>query len=437
VVVRFVRSVKLPLTRRRFLSQTTTLSLAAWLGPRVFARGKSPNERLNLGIIGTANRARANIDGVKGENIVALCDIDENYLNKASNDFPSAQIFHDFRELLAVPELEAVVVSTADHTHAVATAAALRRGLHVYCEKPLTHSVHEARVIAGLAKESGKATQMGTQIHAGANYRRVVELIQGGAIGAVSECHVFCSKTWSGGERPSETPEVPKNLSWDLWLGPAPERPYHPTYLPANWRRWWDFGGGTIGDMGCHYLDLAHWALGLRHPLTVAAEGPPVHAETTPKWIVVTWEHPARDTMPPVTVKWYDGGKRPAELLADAGIPEKKDGLLFIGEKGMLFADYEARLLLPADKFTDFAAPAPTIPNSIGHYAEWFKACREGTPTTCNFDYSGALTEAVLLGNVAFRTGKKLDWDGAAARVTNAPEAAAFVEREYRKGWTL
>jgi predicted dehydrogenase len=424
-------------SRRRFIYQTAALSLTAWLGPRVFARGKSPNERLNLGIIGTANRAKSNIDQIRDENIVAICDVDENFANKLSIDFPSAQIFTDFRELIEVPELDGVVVSTADHTHAPAAAAALRRGLHVYCEKPLTHSVHEARVLATLAKESGKATQMGTQIHAGENYRRVVELIQGGVIGAVRECHVWCEKTWSGGERPAEAQEVPRHLHWDLWLGPAPARPYHSTYVPANWRRWWDFGGGTLGDMGCHYLDLAHWALELRHPATIAAEGPPVHAETTPEWLIVTWQYAARAGRGPLIVKWYDGNKRPDALLAEAGIPDKKNGLLFVGEKGMLWSDYNGRQLLPAERFKDAVIPEPSIPKSIGHHAEWVRACKEGTPTTCNFDYSGALTEAVLLGNVAFRTGQTLEWDGPAARVTNTPEAARFIQREYRPGWKL
>jgi predicted dehydrogenase len=253
----------------------------------------------------------------------------------------------------------------------------------------------------------------------------------------VRECHVWVGKGWGGGERPTETPEVPRHLHWDLWLGPAPERPYHPTYLPANWRRWWDFGGGTIADMGCHFMDVAFWALELRHPITIEAEGPPVHPETCPLNLIVRYEFPARQAQPPVRLTWYDGDQRPESLLAEAKLMEKKNGVLFVGDKGMLFADYDHRKLLPEEKFTGFEPPAPTIPDSIGHYAEWITACKTGSATTCNFDYSGALTETVHLGNVAFRTGKKITWDAANLRVTNAPEAMQFVRREYRKGWTL
>ncbi len=425
------------ITRRAFIKRASAAGLGVWLGTRVgFSQSKSPNEKLNIGIIGTANRASSNIAGVKSQDIVALCDIDENFLGAAVEKFPGAKTYADFRKLIEHPGLDAVVISTADHTHAVATVLAMKAGLHVYCEKPLSHSVHEARVVAETAARLKRVTQMGTQIHAENNYRRVVELVQSSAIGPVKECHVFCNKTWSGGARPEERLEVPKNLHFDLWLGPAPERSYHSTYLPANWRRWWDFGGGTLGDMGCHYMDLAHWALKLRHPKTIEAEGPAVHAETTPAWLIVHYEHPARGEMPPVRVTWYDGGKRPA-LFTEGKLPDWKNGVLFIGEKGMLLADYARHKLLPEDQFAEFKAPEPFIPNSIGHYNEWIHAIKNGGPTTCNFDYSGALTEAVLLGNVAFRAGKKLEWDAANLKVTNCPEAMKFIRREYRKGWAI
>lgn len=425
-------------TRRQFLRNSTASGLTLWLGSRsLFGQEQSPNNKLNIGIIGTANRAAANIDGVKGENIVAVCDIDDNYLAKIQQQFPAAKTFNDFRKLLETPGLDAVVVSTPDHIHAPAAAAALRLGLHVYCEKPLAHSVYETRTLAQLAEKSGKATQMGTQIHAGTNYRRVVELIESGAIGAVTECHVWVGKGWGGGERPSDTPPVPSNLHWDLWLGPAPERPYHPTYLPANWRRWWDFGNGTLGDMGCHYMDLAFWALKLRHPLTVFADAESVHPETCPEKLTVEYTFPARDNRPPVKLMWYDGGLHPVEAQATYGIQDKKNGVLFIGSKGALFADYGQRILLPADQFTDFQPPAPTIRDSVGHYQEWIRACKGGLPTTCDFDYSGALTESVLLGSVALRTGKKIEWDAEKLVAKNAPEASKFIRREYRAGWTL
>jgi predicted dehydrogenase len=391
---------------------------------------------LNIGIIGTSGRALGNIEGVQGENIVAVCDIDDRLLGEASEKFPKAEKFSDFRKLIEMKGLDAVVVSTADHTHAPASALALRMGKHVYCEKPLTHSVFEARTVARLAKEAKVATQMGTQIHATDNYRRVVELVRSGAVGPIQEVHVWCGKSWSGGERPKDTPPVPDYLKWDLWLGPAPERPYHPTYLPANWRRWWDFGNGTLGDMACHVMDLPFWALDLRYPSTVESHGPKVHPETTPDWLAVKYEFPAQGERPALVLTWHDGDKRP-EILTEHNLPKWGMGVLFVGEKGMLQADYDRRLLFPKDKYKDFKAPEPTIPSSIGHHAEWIAACKDGRPTTCNFDYSGALTESVLLGNVAYRVGQKIEWDAANLKVTNCSDAENYLRRDYRKGWSL
>ena len=437
--------MKKSLTRREFLRGTTAAAAGLWLGGRnafgkqdpTLDRKEAPNNRLNIGIVGTANRAQSNIAGVASQNVVALCDIDDIYLAAAAQRFPGARTYNDFRKLLEQKDIDAVVISTADHTHAIATITALKAGKHVYCEKPLAHTVHEARAVSQIACKNPKlATQMGTQIHAGNNYRRVVELVQSGAIGKVTECHVWCEKTWSGGERPSERPPVPKSLHWDLWLGPVMARPYHPDYLPKNWRRWWDFGSGTLGDMGCHYLDLAFWALNLRHPLSIEAQGPPMSKETTPAWLIVNYEYEARGEMPPVRVTWYDGGKRP-DLVNEGKVPNWRNGVLFVGDKGMLLADYDKRKLLPESQFADFTAPADTIPNSLGHYIEWFRACKFGSPTTCHFEYAGALSEAVLLGNVAYRTGSRLEWDAPALRVKNCKEAANFIHAEYRKGWSF
>ena len=294
----------------------------------------------------------------------------------------------------------------------------------------------EARTVAQRAAERKRATQLGTQIHAGENYRRVVELVRGGLLGTVTDVHVWVGKSWSGGERPADRPPVPATLSWDLWLGPAPERPYHPTYLPANWRRWWDFGSGTLGDMACHHVDLPFWALALTAPTRVEAEGPPPHAETTPEWMVVRYDFPANGPRPPVRLTWYDGGKRP-DLLRQPGVPEWGDGTLFVGEKGMLLADYDRFVLLPQEKYQGVPLPEPTIPRSIGHYAEWIAACKTGSPTTCSFDYSGPLTETVLLGNVAYRLGRPITWDAAELRCPGCPEADHLLRREYRKGWSL
>ncbi|HEX7377211.1 MAG TPA: Gfo/Idh/MocA family oxidoreductase [Pirellulales bacterium] len=424
--------------RRQFLKQTA-LAGAACAGSGFFsslaaAESKSPNEKLNIGVIGTANQARFTIGNIKRENVVALCDIDDKYLGKASEEFPQAKTYHDFRKLLEQSGIDAVTVCTPDHIHAPATMMALRLGKHVYCEKPLTHNVWEARLLAETAAKAKVATQMGTQIHAGDNYRRVVEIIQSGAIGPVREVHTWAGRAWGGGDRPKETPPVPPHLHWDLWLGPAPERPYHPTYLPANWRKWWDFGGGNIADMACHHMDLPFWALKLRAPISIEAEGPAVHPETCPLGLIVRYEYASRGDLPPVKLTWYDGDKIPAQIH---GLPTGGGGNLFVGDRGKLWADYGRWQLYPESDFAGYKPPEPTIPRSIGHHAEWLLACKTGSPTTCNFDYSGALTEAVLLGNVAFRTGRRLAWDAAALKAANCSEADQFLRREYRKGWEL
>lgn len=416
---------------------TTMAAAGAWLGAlNAWGKNQSPNDRLNIGIIGTANRAQSNIRGVSSQNIVAVCDIDDNYLSDIKERFPAARSYNDFRKLLEQKNIDAVVISTADHTHAAATVAALKSGRHVYCEKPLAHSVGEARIVALTAAKHKRATQMGTQIHASSNYRRVVEIIEHGDIGQVKECHVWCEKSWSGDGHPTEQPPVPSYLHWDLWLGPAAARPYSPEYLPRNWRRWWDFGNGTLGDMGCHFMDLAHWALKLRDPLTVEAEGPPVNPDTTPPWLIVRYEHDARDNLPPVRVTWHDGGKRPA-LVEEGKVENWRNGVLFVGEKGMLLADYTRNKLFPEKTFANYRPPAPFIPESIGHYEEWIQACKTGSPTTCNFDYSGALSEAVLLGNVAYRTGHKIEWDAKALKAKNCKEAETYIHPKYRKGWAI
>jgi predicted dehydrogenase len=398
------------------------------------AQNRSPNEKLNIGVIGVANQGAYDLDNVRSQNIVALCDIDDNYLAAAVKDLPQAKTYNDYRRLLEQKGIDAVVIAIPDHMHAPVTRAALESGRHVYCEKPLTHTVYEARRVAEAAQKHARVTQMGTQIHAGSNYRRVVEIVQNGAIGTVREVHVWADRSWTGDGRPADTPPVPPNIHWDLWLGVAPERPYHPAYVPAKWRGWWDFGGGTLADMACHHIDLSYWALNLRHPLTVEAEGPPVNPENTPAWLIVHYDYPARDPQPPVRLTWYNGGKRPPQF-ADGKLPEWGDGTLFVGEKGMLLADYSRYVLLPEKDFAGFQPPPKTIPDSIGHHAEWIEACKTGGPTTCNFDYAGALTEAVLLGNVAYRVGQKLEWDAKSLKVTNGPDADRYLRPRYRKGW--
>jgi predicted dehydrogenase len=331
--------------------------------------------------------------------------------------------------------LDAVIVSTPDHIHVPASVMAMSMGKHCYCEKPLSHNVFESRLAARVAAKHKVATQLGTQVHAGENYRRVVEVIQAGTIGPVREAHVWVHKVWGGGDRPTETPRIPETLKWDLWLGPAPERSYHSTYLPANWRRWWDFGSGTLGDMACHYMDLPFWALKLRHPLSCEARGASPHPETAPVGLKVDYEFPAREEMPAVRFTWYDGDYVPEELHGHK-VRGTGDGVMFVGDKGMMMASYGSYKLLPESDFEGFQPPEPTIPRSIGHHAEWVQACKTGSPTTCNFDYSGALSEAVLLGTVAYRVGKKLEWDADNLKAPNCPEADNYIHREYRKGWS-
>ena len=403
-----------------------------------WAAGKSPNEKLDLAVIGCGGRGAANLTGVAGENIVALCDVDARQSKPAFEQYPKAKKYRDFRKMLAEVggRVDAVVVSTPDHTHAAAAVMAMKMGKHCYCEKPLAHSVREVRMMSELAASKKLATQVGTQNHAEENFRRAVELVLSGAIGPVSEVHAWFGGSCAGGERPKDSPPVPGDLDWDLWLGPAPLRPYHPCYLPGSWRRWWDFGCGALGDFGCHYIDLAFSALGLRHPATIEAEGPPPHAEGTPAWCIVRYQFPSLAGAPPVKLAWYDGGKRPP-LVQEGKVPNWQSGVLMVGTKGMLLADFSRRQLLPEAQFAGFQPPPRKIPDSPGHHREWIQACKTGSPTSCNFDYSGALSELVLLGNVAYRVGKRLEWDAAKLKATNCPAADKFLQPNYRQGWTL
>jgi len=425
------------LSRRRFVRQAAAAGALPILCTSL-ASGKSPNEKLDVAVIGCGGRGAANLAGVASENIVALCDVDARQAKPAFEHYPKAKKYRDFRKMLGEigNRIDAVVVSTPDHTHAAAAVTAMKMGKHCYCEKPMAHSVYEVRVMSDLAAKNKLATQLGTQIHAEDNYRRAVELVQAGAIGPVSEVHVWFGGSSAGGDRPKETPAVPADLDWELWLGPAPHRPYHPCYLPGSWRRWWDFGCGALGDFGCHYMDLAFWALGLRHPATIEAEGPPPHPEGTPAWCVIRYQFPARAGAPPVKLTWYDGGKRPA-LVQEGKVPNWQSAVLFVGAKGMLLADYSRRQLLPEAQYKGFQPPPKKIPDSLGHHREWIQACKTGSPTTCNFDYSGALSEHVLLGNVAYRVGKRLEWDPVNLKAANCPEADKFLRPKYREGWIL
>jgi predicted dehydrogenase len=425
------------LTRRQALGLCALTGAGYWIGGSSAA--PSSTDKLRIAVIGVGGRGASNLASVSGEDVVALVDVDERHLDRAARKFPHAKRLTDFRRLYdKAGEFDAVVVSTTEHTHAFATLPALKLGKHVYCEKPLAHSVEETRrVTREAARHKNLATQMGTQIHAEDNYRRVVELIQAGAIGAVTEAHVWVARAWGGGNRPSGKHTPPKGLHWDLWLGPAPARPFHPDYVPGpKWYRYWDFGGGTLPDLGSHFNDLPFWALGLGAPTTIEAEGPPVSAETAPAAMSVRWQFPARGKQPAVRMTWHQGGKKP-ELVTAKKVPAWGDGILFVGEKGMLLANYRDLVLLPKEDFRDYKRPAASIPKSRGHHAEWLHACKTGKPTTCPFTYSGPLTEANLLGIVAYRTGKKIEWDAEKMEAKGCPEAEGYLRKKYRKGWTL
>jgi predicted dehydrogenase len=398
---------------------------------------------LQVGVIGVRGQGTHDMQGVAGGGavIAALCDVDEEVLGKAHDRHPKARVYTDFRRLLDQKGLDGVVVGTPDHWHAPITLRALQAGLHVLCEKPLTHTVAEARLVAETARKHQRVTQMGTQIHASSNYRRVVELVQKRTIGMIAEVHVWVGTVWCGIDGRAQDYSsvkrlVPKGLHYDLWLGPAPVHPYDPAFGHYVWRGWWDFGGGALADMACHYMDLPFWALQLRHPDTVRAEGPPVHAASAGRDLTIHYEFPARNSHPAVKLTWYDGNKRPA-ILRERHLPAWDNGVLFVGDKGMLMADYDRHQLFPEKDFAGYVPPEPFIPESVGHYKEWVEACKTGGPTTCAFDYSGPLTEAVLLGNVAYRLGKPLTWDAKALRVRNEPEAERLLHKEYRKPYTL
>ena len=424
-------------SRRTFLRTTSLAAAGAGLViPRLASQTPSANNKLNIAVIGVANQGAYNLGNVAHENIVALCDVDDTFLSAAAQKHPGAKTYNDYRRLIDQKGIDAILVATPDHTHAVATVAALKSGRHGYCEKPLTHTISECRAVREAAIKNKRITQIGTQIHAGSNYRRVVELVKSNVIGPISEVHVWVASSYGNMERPLDTPAIPAGLHYDLWLGPVPERPYHPSHVPFKWRNWWAYGGGSLGDFGCHFMDLPHWALDLREPISAEAEGPTPHPESTPGWMIVRYEYPERKKLPSVKLTWYHGGKQPPMLTPEQAA-KWKSGVLFVGEKGQIFSDYGSHALLPEKDWVGFQAPAPFIAESIGHHKEWILSCKTGQPTTCNFDYSGALTEAALLGNVAFRVGKKINWDTKHLKAIGCPEADEFIQHHYRKGWKL
>jgi predicted dehydrogenase len=412
---------------------------------------------MKVAFIGVGGRGGSNlktIDSTGMVDVVAVCDVNTQSLDRAASKFLSAKKFQDFRKLYDAvgKDVDAVVVSTTEHTHAFATMPALQLGKHVYCEKPLAYNIDETRRITEAAAKAGVVTQMGTQIHAGNNYHRVVELIQSGAIGDVSEAHVWVGRAWGlqteaeakkhkdllfVDARPTEAMSPPPGVDWDLWLGPAPERPFHSVYFPGpKWYRWWDFANGTMSDLGSHWNDLPYWALELDAPKTVEAFGDPPHPEIAPASMSAKYEYVRRGDRGPVALTWYQGTHKP-EIWKRGEIPKWDSGVLFIGSKGMLLSDYGKHLLLPQDDFADFQRPEQFIPDSPGHHQEWVQACLGDGKTASPFSYAGPLTEANHLGNVAFRVGKKITWDADRMECVGCPEADPFIRREPRAGWSL
>ncbi|HOW63847.1 MAG TPA: Gfo/Idh/MocA family oxidoreductase [Candidatus Paceibacterota bacterium] len=440
------------MTRRNFARTLLSATGGVVIAPALL-RGQNLTGKLNIAIIACGGRGAGNMDAVASENIVALCDVNAANLEAAGVKHRGARKVNDFRKLFDKPgDFDAVVVSTCEHTHAFATLLALEHRKHVYCEKPLTHNIREARRIREAAAEARVATQMGIQIHATENYRQVVEWIRAGAVGPIREVHVWVSRAWGWQseqdakrhkdivwvvERPREAQPVPVGLDWDLWLGPAPERPFHSVYFPGpKWYRWWDFGNGTMSDLGSHWIDLPFWALDLEAPITVEASGPPPHPEIAPASMTAVYEYGARGEKPPVKVSWYQGEDKP-QIWTERGIPQWDSGCLFIGSKGMILADYGKHVLLPEKDFAGIQRPAPSIRRSPGHHAEWIEACKGGPAASADFRYSGWLTEANHLGNVAYRCGMKLTWDAKAMKAVNAPQADRYISRAYREGWKL
>jgi predicted dehydrogenase len=438
--------------RREFLKVSGGAAAGFWIAGRATAYGqeRSPNAKLHVAAIGVGGQGGTNLAAVaRTETIVALCDVDDQRLAEAARKHPGARIFHDYRRMFdaMAREIDAVVVSTPDHHHAPASISAMQLGKHVYCEKPLTHSVAEARRMAQEAARAKVATQMGNGGHSSSGQASLVELVRSGVIGPIREVHVWTDRAFGGGKRPREYPPCPAHLHWEEWLGPAPHRPYHGGLHPFSWRGWWDFGTGSLGDMACHNMDAAFWALELDNPKIIEAQGTPVDPESTPTWTTVAWDFPARGDRPPVKLVWYDGvrpgpdgqkvpNRPPQDLIgSEKMVP---NGSIFVGEKGTIYvpSSYGGRhVLLPREKFEGHAPPPPTLRRAEGgHHGSWIAACKGGPPALSDFSYAARLTETVLLGNVAYRAGRRIEWDGAAMKPSAGEE---FIRREYREGWRL
>lgn len=449
--------------RRDFIKYTAATGMGYWVASRKTwaqeAQSKSPNEKVNIACIGVNGKGDSDSTQA-GEvgNVVAICDVDDNNLARKSKQFPRARKFNDFRKMFDAmgKEFDAITVSIPDHNHAVAAMMGIKNGKAVYCQKPLTHYVGECRALREAANEHKVATQMGNQGTAENGLREAVEVVQAGGIGNVTEVHVWTNRPiWPQSpritDRPMNPDPIPSHLHWDEWLGPAPFRPYNHAYEPFNWRGWWDFGTGALGDMGCHTANLPFMALRLAevYPTAIYAESDVVSPETYPGWATVVSEFPARGSMPPIKFHWYEGHKGkwhnwpPLELIEGQHVVDS--GAIIVGDKGVLYSpnDYGANyMLLPEKKYRNYQKPTPTLPRNgegdLGMKKEWVAAIKGGPPAMSNFNYSGKLAEFILLGNIAIRCGfRRLEYNGEQMKFTNLPEADEFIRRDYRKGYEL
>jgi len=449
-------SEKKSMSRRKFLASSAAAGFAFHYVPSRLLGADAPSNKLNIAGIGIGGMGGSNMGQCAGENIVALCDVDSNYAAKTIKRYPKAKVYKDYRVMFdKQKDIDAVVIATPDHTHAMITMAAMERGKHVYCQKPLTHTVYEARKITEAARKYKVQTQMGNQGHSSDRIRVFKEWIDDGAIGDVTKVYAWTDRpvggnTWSNFAvmaKPKDTPPVPDSLDWDKWLGPAAYRPYHPEYHPMKWRAWLDFGTGSLGDMGCHIIDPAFWALELGSPTSISATTThwekDVSSQTFPRASIVRFEFGKRGNKPPVELIWSDGRLLPPipeELEKGRDVPES--GAFIIGDKGVIMHGSHGAggaRIIPETKMREYKRPKQTIPRiKDGHEADWIRACKDGKPASSNFDYGGPLTEMALLGMIAIRVkDQKLNWDGKNLRFTNNDTANELLHIKYRDGWHL
>ena len=462
-----------PMSRRDFVPAVGTAVAAFTILPRNVLGGPGhtpPSDKLNIAGVGVGAMGANYLRACETENIVALADVDFEFAAKTFERYPTAKTYRDFRIMLEKEKgIDAVIIGTPDHTHAVVASTAIKSGKHVYCAKPMTRTVYEARQVAKAARDAKVATQMSTQSIASESACATEEIIQAGVIGPVREVHVWTDRpVWPQGmRRPVETPPVPRDLDWDLWIGPAPTRGFNPLYHPFNWRGWYDFGTGALGDMALHTFHNVFRALNLSHPARVSSTSTFVFepasagqrdpdwsrgrrvrfAETYPHSEIITWDFPARGELPPVRLNWYDGGlKPPRPVDMDPSQSLQPEGSCYVGDNGTLLIlgtgggqgpeGTSPRVLLPAEKFKDFTPPPKTIRRTIGHYQEWIAAAKGGPPANCNFDFASLIAETALIGVISARTGKHLAWDAPNIRF-NDNEANEYINPPYRSGWSL